>query len=124
MPTLTQSPATDAVVKAAQDVPQLLAGLNTLDPTWQQQLAGKSLWTTKSVPVTIVSIVVGKVVAHYGLACAAGAVAATCWTPDTVSMVSDGIGLGLGVIAGYIMRYFTRVPIAKAAPAMTQGTST
>ena len=111
MVTLTPTPAANAAVKAAQDVPQLIAGLNQINPGWVQQLLGKSLISTTSTPVTVVAAIIGWAVPHYGLACGAVATAG-CWSADTVNTVSTLGGLLVGAIASYVMRYRAKAPVS------------
>ena len=122
---LTATAATDAAVKAAQDVPSLIANLNTIDPALGQQLTGKALLASKTPWGTIVGTAVGWGVAHFGLACTA-AVTTACWSQSTDDVVTGALTLLGTLIGSYIMRAVTKAPIsglvtpasapAKAAP--------
>ena len=111
MPSLQQNAVSDAAVKAAQNVPQLIAGLSSVDPGWLQQLVGKSLISSKSPPVTIAAAIIGWAVPHYGLACAA-TVTTACWSADDIATVSMVCGIAATAVASYAMRYFTKAPIS------------
>ena len=124
-PTPTQAAINDAV-KAAQNLPDLVAKVQTLDPAFADAITGKALAASKSPWGTLLCSAVAWLAAKYGLTCTAAAAAATsCWSADTVNLVGGLAAMGGAVVGAYIMRAFTRGPITgvvKAAPPATTAT--
>lgn len=97
-------------VKAAQDMPHLVAMLQTADPTLAQQIEGKSLVASKTPWGTLVCSAVAFFATKYGLACTA-AVTTNCWSNDTVDLVGGLAAMGGALVGSYIMRSITSAPI-------------
>jgi hypothetical protein len=110
MPVLNSTAANDAIVKAAQDVPTLLAGLAIVDPDLAKQLTGKPLVQSTAPIGPLIGLGVGWFVQHYGLACTA-AVATGCWTESTTNAVSAGVLIVATALGAYIGRTFASAPI-------------
>lgn len=110
MPVINPTAAHDAVVRAAQDVPSLLAGLAVLDPALSKQLTGKPLAQSTAPLGPLVGLGVGWFVSHYGLACTAVA-AAGCWTQGTTDTVSAMVLAVCTVAGAYLGRLFASAPI-------------
>jgi hypothetical protein len=94
---ITVSNATNAAVKAAQDVPDLLNKLNAVDPGLAQQLNGKGLLASRTawgaVLVPVITYLAGK---YFG------------WSSDTTL---DVLGV-LMAVGGVAARLVTKAPIA------------
>src|SRR5580658_3740546 len=85
---------TNAAVRAAQDMPALVANLRTVNPDLAQQIEGKALIASKSPWGTLACSAVGFLAAKYGLTCTvASAAAANCWTPDTVNLIGGAAAM-------------------------------
>lgn len=88
---------TDQAVAEAKNVPELVAGLQAVNPGLAQQIAGKALIASKTPWGTVASGLIGWGVSHWALG----------WDQATCDLVA-----GLCVLAGsYAMRYITAAPI-------------
>lgn len=85
------------LVSDAKSVPDLIAKAKQVDPSFAEQLAGKSLLSSKSPPAIALAAVLAWVSTKYGLG----------WDQSTV----DVLTLIIGVVAAYGMRAITRGPI-------------
>ena len=101
----------NAIVSDAKSLPDLIAKAEQADPALAAQLTAKPLIASKSPPGVIISGAIGWAVAHYGLSCGAGADPTTCWSQDTVDLVSGVVTLLGAGIGAYIMRWITSGPI-------------
>ncbi len=95
---ITSTQATNAAVKAAQDVPGLIANLNALDPALGQQLTGKALLASKTVWGGIAIPVVTYVAGRFGFG----------WDENTCDIVA-GAAIALCTIG---FRAVTNSPIS------------
>ena len=111
MPVLTQTSAHDTIIRAAQDVPTLLAGLAVIDPALSQQLTGKPLVRSTAPIGPVAGLAVGWFVEHFGLACTT-TVTSGCWTDSTKDAVSAVIVLICTAIGAYVGRCFASAPIS------------
>jgi len=117
---------TNAAIAVAQAAPGLLTTLQTVNPALAAQLTGSLATYSKSAAAPIVGLVVGAVVAHFGLACSATTVAAAgCWSPDTINLVTEiccAAGTGIGALA---MHWLSKAParsVLAETTATTKGT--
>jgi hypothetical protein len=102
-----------AAVAAARDLPDLVNRLQVVDPALAASIEGKALIASKTPLGTVIGLVLGWAIPHYGLACSAAATAtASCWTQDTINLVSGAGALVGTAVAAYVMRYVTTSPIA------------
>ena len=105
------TPAVNAAITAAKDLPGLVQALQTASPQLAQQIEGKPLLASKSPLGTVIGLILGWAIPHYGLACTA-AVTTDCWTQNTIDLAS-GAGAIVGTaLAAYVMRYVTTSPIS------------
>lgn len=89
--------AVDSAVAAAQNLPDLVANLEAVDPTLAEQLTAKPLLASRTPWGTLLCAVVAWVSARYGIGL----------DPNATALVA-----GMGVLAGsYAMRYVTRRPV-------------
>lgn len=107
------TPAVNAVISGAHDLPTLVNGFQVVAPDLAKQIEGTTLAKDPSALGTLIGLGIGWAIPHYGLACSAvSAAVAGCWTPDTINFAT-GAGCIIGTAAGaYIMRMFATSPIA------------
>lgn len=106
MPPVVKGAITNVVIAAAQDVPQLVAGLETVDPAMADAIKGKALLASKTPWGVLLAGVASWAVSHYGLG----------WNATTTDMMA-----GAGVLLGsYLMRYISpaRITGIFSAPAV------
>lgn len=119
-PEVHKAQLTNGVVKVAQDMPELVSLLQTVNPALAQQIEGKALVASKSPWGTLAGSAVGFLAAKYGLTCTAATLAAgNCWTPETVNLIGGGAAMLGAFVASYLMRSVTIAPITglfKKAP--------
>jgi hypothetical protein len=101
----------DQIIADAKSLPDLIAKAQAADPDLAAQLIPKSLVYSKTPYGTLIVSGVSWLAAKYGLACAAGAVATNCWTPDTVNLVAGFAAMAGAFIGSAIMRYIIKSPI-------------
>lgn len=128
----TLAPA-DVVANSSRNFRDFLEKATALAPDVAKQFTGKALVASKTPWGTIVGTAVGLLAAKYGLTCGPVAAAtATCWTPETVTLVSGLLVLGCTLISSFVMRYISPLPVtgiltaatpAQAAATITKGTA-
>ena len=87
----------DQIISEARNTPELIAKAKRYDPKFAEQLIGKSLWQSKSPPVTILAAIIAWAASRYALG----------WDDETVNTVTFCV---LAVVS-YGMRYITASPI-------------
>ncbi len=96
-PAITVTPAENAAIREARDLPDLINRLESASPALAAQLVGKSLAASRTPWGTLLLPVVAYLATRYGLG----------WTPDIDALVA-----GVAVLVGsYAIRAATRVPI-------------
>lgn len=111
---LTNTPAVNAAVNGARDLPDLVNKLSAVDPALAQQITGKALIASKSVYGTVIAAGLTWAVTKYGLN----------WDANLVDAVSGVVVL----VASAVLRKFSTVPITsffvsrKTAPPATSTT--
>jgi hypothetical protein len=93
----TKATAINQVVKDAQSLPALVAGLKTIEPDLAAQIEGKALASSKTPWVTLLGAAVAWISTKYGFG----------WDDTTDSFVTGAVLL----IVSYIMRALSNVPI-------------
>ena len=112
--------ATNAAISLARNAPELLAGLQAVNPAVAAQLTGTVATYSRSASAPLVGAAVGWIAAHFGLMCSAAA-AANCWTADTVTTVTAlcvAAGTSLSALGmHWLSKAPTRALVAPAPPA-------
>lgn len=101
--------ATNAVISVADTAPQAIAGIKTAFPALYALMLGSPTTYGRAFIAPVVGAGVGLLVSRYALACAAG-VTTGCWTPDTVSAVTDIISTLCGGLAALVMHWISKAP--------------
>lgn len=97
--TIATAPAApvNAAIRAAQDVPSLVANIKAVDPGLADQLTDKALVYSKTPWGTLAVAGVSWLASRYGLG----------WSPEVCALVG---ALGL-LVGSYTMRYVSSSPI-------------
>lgn len=110
VPTMTAM--TNIASSVALDFPEIVAGLEQVNPGIADQLKGSWQTYAKSGAAPVVGMLVGAAAAHYGLACAPGTTTA-CWSPDFVNQVTLAL-IAVGTSAGaLVMHWISKFPARK-----------
>lgn len=111
-PASTKATLETSAIKAAQDLPDLLAKLQAVDSPLADQITGKSLVASKTPVVTLLVTGIAWVSAKYGLG----------WDESTDTAIAGAALL----VASYVMRFISTTPITglfKAKPVIATGTT-
>jgi hypothetical protein len=122
-PTPAQAAVNDAI-KSAQNLPDLIAKVQTIDPAFADAITGKALIASKSPWGVLAGSLIAWLIAKYGLACTPS-MTSGCWSDSTVQLVSGVAAMGGGWLASYAMRLVTQGPITgilKPTPPTTTAT--
>lgn len=107
---LTNTPAVNAAISAAQDLPSLISGLSAINPELANQLQGKALIASKTVWGVILGMLLAHLAGKYGLNLPA----------DDISYVDGGVVILLTTIfrsisTAPITSWFSNKPAASPA---------
>jgi len=109
---------TDAVVKAAQSLPDLVAGLQQADPALAQQIVGKSVLASKTIWGHVLLLLVSAAVTKWGIN----------WDDQFQAEVAGAVMLGAQAGWGVVARFLTTTPLlghgAASAPINNPTTTT
>jgi hypothetical protein len=114
-PATTKATLEASAIKAAQDLPDLLAKLQAVDSPLADQITGKSLVSSKTPVVTLLVTGIAWVSARYGLG----------WDESTDTAIAGAALLA----ASYAMRFVSTTPITglfapkSGATTATKGTT-
>lgn len=101
-------------VKAAQDLPDLVAKLKAIDPSLAAQLTGKALAASRSPWGVFLALLISWIGAKYGFHLEKVMIS----TDPDVSLAQI-IDAGCVILGSYVMRYVTTSPISKFLPFTT-----
>ena len=117
-PQPARTPADNAIAMA-NTTATAVESLRTTAPDAYALLLGSAGTYTKSGLAPVIGMIVGAVVAHFGLACpTTGTATATCLTHDTITLATTLITVAFGAGAALINHWISKAPgRALATPA-------
>ena len=105
--------ATTNAIKLARNAPELLAGFQAANPALAAQFTGSLATYRNSIFAPVAGFVVGAAMVHIGISTCSATVTTSCWTPEFMGYVTDGVGALLAAGAAGINHWWSKSPARK-----------